>query len=186
MFRHKTESAIALAMASLLGLQAYGFYSMRRSIETRLSQIENGIESVRAADAALKSEIAAQAPKPEASTPKTNDTKTAPGTERRGRDRGLQAQLQKMLPPGTNLKEASSGFKNEREFISAAHVSKNLGIPFARLKAKITGSHAVSLEAAIRELRPDLNKAKAKAEAEKGQRQAIVTAKLARSASAGA
>jgi hypothetical protein len=173
MFTLKT--AIAVAMAGLLGLQAYGLYSLRRSMEAGLSRIENAIESVREADVALKSEIAAQATNAQASTPKLKDNKSSGKTERTGRDRKLQAQLQKMLPPGTNLKEVASGFKTEKEFISAVHVSKNLGIPFPKLKAKITGNHPVSMEAAIRDLRPDLNKAKAKAEAVKGERQALET-----------
>jgi len=83
-----------------------------------------------------------------------------------------------MLPAGTSLKEASSGFKNEKEFISAVYASKNLGIPFAQLKAKITGNRAMPLDAALRALRPDLGKAKAKTEMAKAERQAGETMKL--------
>jgi ribosome-associated translation inhibitor RaiA len=178
-------AAIAIALAALLGLQAYSIHSLRRTVETRLTQIENGIDSVRSADAALAAEVAAQPTKTQASTPAHKDA-IAAGTERTVADRKLQAQLQRMLPRGTDLKQAAAGFKNEREFISAVHVSKNLAIPFGRLKAEVTGKHAVSLEAAIRELRPGLTKAKAKAEAAKGERQAMETAKLSRSTPAGA
>ena len=172
------KAAIAVAMAGLLGLQAYGLYSMRRSMESRLSRMESAIESVREADVALKSEIVAQTANVKPSNPKPKDETASGKAERTGRDRKLEAQLQKMLPPGMNLKEAASGFKSEKEFISAVHVSKNLGIPFPKLKAKVTGKRAVSMEAAIRDLRPDLNKDKAKAEAAKGERQAVEGAKL--------
>jgi hypothetical protein len=175
MFTFKSSiTAITIGIAAFLGLEAYGFYSIHHLLEARLSRVETGIESVRAADAAIASQIEAQTPKKEATSAK--DAKPA-------RNPKVAAKLQKLLPPGTNLNDASAGFKNQTEFISAAYISKDLGIPFPRLKAKVTGSHAVSIEAAIRDLRPDLSKAKAKAEVEKGQRQAVATAKLGKSAS---
>ncbi len=48
-----------------------------------------------------------------------------------------------MLPKGITLNEASKGFKNQGQFIAALHVSQNLGIPFADLKAEMTGIRPV-------------------------------------------
>src|SRR5437763_17082148 len=49
----------------------------------------------------------------------------------------LRAKVASMLPRGTNLKTAASGFKNQGQFIAALHVSKNLNIPFNELKARM-------------------------------------------------
>jgi len=80
----------------------------------------------------------------------------------------LTAQLQKLYPD-MDLAAASAGFKNLGSFVSALHVSKNLGIPFDQLKAKITGDNAESLGKAIHELKPDVN---ADAEVKKAEAQA--------------
>ena len=66
----------------------------------------------------------------------------------------LAAKLQSLLPKGTNLQTASSGFKNLGQFVAAVHVSHNLGIPFSRLKAKMVGPPAESLGKAIQQLKP--------------------------------
>jgi hypothetical protein len=66
------------------------------------------------------------------------------------------------------LKTDATGFKNFGQFVAAVHVSKNLGIPFADLQAKMTGSNAVSLGKAIQELKPEAN---AKDEAKKASTQ---------------
>jgi hypothetical protein len=66
----------------------------------------------------------------------------------------LAARLQLLLPPGTTLAQAAQGFRNQGQFIAALHVSKNLGIPFAQLKAEMTGKDHDSLGRAIQELRP--------------------------------
>jgi hypothetical protein len=81
----------------------------------------------------------------------------------------LAARLQGMLPPGTDLTQASAGFKNFGQFVAAVQVSKNLGIPFDQLKAKMTGDSSVSLGKAIQELRPEVD---AKSEAKKAEQQA--------------
>ena len=75
----------------------------------------------------------------------------------------LATQLQGLFPPGTDLQLASSGFKNLGQFVAAAHVSKNLGIPFDQLKSRMVdnptlqeaGDSPVSLGKAIKELRPE-------------------------------
>lgn len=79
----------------------------------------------------------------------------------------LSENLSKLLPAGTDLQGAASGFKNLGEFVSAVHVSHNLGIPFADLKAKIRSGD--SLGQAIRTLRPE---ADFQAEVRKAQAQA--------------
>ena len=177
MFTFK-ESVTAIGIVAFLGLEVYGFYSIQHVIDTHLSRVETGIESVRAADAAIASRIDALTARQEASSSKA---RPVVGNGNLVVSPKVAARLLKMLPPRTNLNEASAGFKNETEFISSVYISKDLDIPFARLKAKVTGSHAESIEAAIRDLRPNLSKAKAKAEVEKGQRQAIEIAKLGKS-----
>ena len=41
---------------------------------------------------------------------------------------------------GVTLDQASAGFKNQGQFIAALHVSQNLGIRFANLKAAMMGT----------------------------------------------
>lgn len=81
----------------------------------------------------------------------------------------LAGQLQKLFPPETDLKVASNDFKNLGQFVAAAHVSKNLGIPFDQLKSRMTGDSSVSLGKAIKELRPEVD---ATGEVRKAERQA--------------
>ena len=70
---------------------------------------------------------------------------------------------------GMDAKTACSGFKNLGQCVAAAHVSKNLDIPFADLKAKMTGTSPESLGKSIQALKPAAN---SKKEAKKGQSQA--------------
>ncbi len=91
----------------------------------------------------------------------------------------LSTKLQSLLPPGTNLQQAASGFKNLGQFVAAVHVSKNLGIAFADLKDKMLGLNAdgttsttakpMSLGKAIHDLKPAAN---AKTESKKANKQA--------------
>ena len=81
----------------------------------------------------------------------------------------VAAKVQPLLPPGTDVATASSGFKNAGQFIAAVHVSHNLSIPFDTLKGKLTGTSAESLGQAIHQLKPDVNSAN---EAKKAQQQA--------------
>jgi len=50
----------------------------------------------------------------------------------------LEARLLTMLPAGTNIYDASRGFKNWGQFVAAVHISHNLSIPFADLKSRMT------------------------------------------------
>jgi hypothetical protein len=72
-------------------------------------------------------------------TPATEVTPTTP-TTRPVKNPKLESRLQTMLPPGTTVPHAMAGFKNWGQFVAAVHVSNNLGIPFADLKAKMTGT----------------------------------------------
>jgi len=57
-------------------------------------------------------------------------------------DSKLTSNLQSkgLLPAGTDLKDACSGFKNLGQCVAAIHVSHNLNVPFACLKADMTGT----------------------------------------------
>ncbi len=80
----------------------------------------------------------------------------------------LSARLEKLLP-GANLHEAAGGFKSVGQLVAAAHVSNNLGIPFAQLKSTMVGPPEKSLGEAIHQINPDVD---AKAEAKRAEKQA--------------
>ena len=70
-------------------------------------------------------------------------------------DQQLAENLGKLLPPGTDLQVAATGFRNLGEFVTTVRVSTNLAIPFDELKAKIVGGGEVSN--AIESLRPEVD-----------------------------
>jgi hypothetical protein len=72
---------------------------------------------------------------------------------------------------GQDAQTACNGFKNLGQCVAAAHVAKNLDIPggFEALKAKMTGTGAMSLSKAIESLAPNAN---SKSEAKKANQQA--------------
>lgn len=72
---------------------------------------------------------------------------------------------------GEDAATACGGFKNLGQCVAAAHIAKNLNIPggFDALKAKVTGSGAVSLGKAISGFAPSTN---AKSEVKKANHQA--------------
>jgi hypothetical protein len=79
----------------------------------------------------------------------------------------LGSRIEKMLPANMTLNTASAGFRNQGQFIAAVHVSQNLGIPFADLKATMLGTplpgsttaalSPMSLGQAIQQLKPFAN-----------------------------
>ena len=79
----------------------------------------------------------------------------------------LAAKVQALLPAGMTLNQASRGFKNQGQFLAALHASKNLNIPFAQLKAEMTGRDHDSLGRAIQELKQGTNANAAVSTAEK-------------------
>ena len=76
-----------------------------------------------------------------------------------------------MLPPGTNLDTAASGFRNLGQFVAAVHVAHNLSIPFDQLKSKMVGGK-MSLGDAVHALKPEMTTDSAKAEAKKAEAEA--------------
>jgi hypothetical protein len=88
-------------------------------------------------------------------TPTT--TTTNPIATRISRNPQLATRLTRMLPDGMTLATASSGFRNQGQFIAALHVSQNQGIKFTDLKDAMTGPSAMSLGQAIHTLRPSAN-----------------------------
>lgn len=67
----------------------------------------------------------------------------------------LAARLQALVPPGMTLETAAAGFRNQGQLIATLETSKDLGIPFADLKDRITAGQ--SLGEAIHELKPALS-----------------------------
>jgi hypothetical protein len=82
----------------------------------------------------------------------------------------LASKLQPLMPAGTNLQDAASGFKNLGQFVAALHVSHNLGIPFDQLKGKMMGGD--SLGKAVHELNPNLSHKQTKEAVKQGKREA--------------
>jgi hypothetical protein len=110
---------------------------------------------------------------PHASTRTTTTTVNPIAQKLQGKPLGNR--IQNMLPAGMTLDQASSGFRNQGQFIAAVHVSQNLGIPFADLKATMLGRSAsgastsspMSLGQAIQKLRPTADAATAVRRAER-------------------
>ncbi len=84
---------------------------------------------------------------------------------------GLTTRIQPLLPAGMTVDEAAQGFRNLGQFVAAAHVSRNLGIPFADLKQAMTGSHPQSLGRAIQTLRPSLTPDQVKQDVESAEQE---------------
>lgn len=103
--------------------------------------------------------------------------------ERMQNDPAFAKKIDKLLPMGMDAKTAEMGFRNRGQFIAALHVSKNLGIPFDQLKAKITGitvqangqttqSTPMSLGKAIQALKPTLTQDQVKDAVKKADKEA--------------
>src|ERR671920_122723 len=74
-------------------------------------------------------------------TPASSETRKPTQTMRTSaalpRNQKLVERLRTMLPVGTDMTTASSGFRNQGQFVAAIHVSNNLGIPFDDLKKRM-------------------------------------------------
>ena len=70
----------------------------------------------------------------------------------------LASVLKPIVPQRSTLTQSAMGFKNQREFITALHLSRNLVIPFDQIKIRITGDHRMSLSDSLRDIRPSLSK----------------------------
>jgi hypothetical protein len=88
----------------------------------------------------------------------------------------LKAKVTSVLN-GMDLKTAVTGFKNDGQFMAAVNVSKNLGIPFADLKAKMMGPPHESLGQAIHDLKPSVTEDAAKKDAETAEKEAKLALK---------
>jgi hypothetical protein len=103
-------------------------------------------------------------------------------------EKKLSLQLQALLPPRTNLKDACGGFKSLNDCVAGLHVSHNLSIKFNCLKWDVTGAKpagdvksceapwrdkGMELSKAIRELKPDANSRMEAKNAEKRAREDI-------------
>jgi hypothetical protein len=84
----------------------------------------------------------------------------------------LSARLAPLLPAGTNIQTAATGFRTLGQFVAAVHASHNLNIPFAQLQAKMTGPNAESLGHAIKDLQPTASNQTVKADVKQAKQQA--------------
>jgi hypothetical protein len=84
----------------------------------------------------------------------------------------LVSVLKPVVPQRSTLKQAAMGFKNQRQFIAALHLSRNLVIPYDQIKIRVTGDHRMSLGDSLRDIRPSLSKSMAKDEVKKAEQQA--------------
>jgi hypothetical protein len=108
---------------------------------------------------------------PTTTTPTTTTSTTTPNAiAQKLEGKPLGSRIEKMIPANMTLDTASAGFKNQGQFIAALHVSQNLGISFANLKATMLGkpvagstltltptSSPKSLGQAIQQLKPFAN-----------------------------
>ncbi len=86
------------------------------------------------------------------------------------RNERLTTRLQPLFPAGTDITAASHGFKNTGQFVAAAHVSKNLDIPFDEIKTRVASGD--SLGDAVRALKPKMDKGEVKRQVKEAERQA--------------
>lgn len=136
------------------------------------------VSSARTTSSAALQDATTKAPKGGNSTapPKTKSPKRGAATPNRvaatsptlPRNAQLVARLRGMLPAGTDMNVASSGFRNQGQFVAAVRVSNNLGLPFDDLKTRMVDRN-MSLGQAIHDLRPSAN---ATSEAQRATRQA--------------
>lgn len=110
-------------------------------------------------------------------TAKPGEMKVANSLERNPH---LSSRLTPLLPARVTLTDAATGFKNQRQFIAALHLSKNLGIAFDQLKTRMTVEPRRSLDDSLRELSPDMGKNLVRAEVDKAEAQAKDDEQLAK------
>ncbi|HYN08686.1 MAG TPA: hypothetical protein VES67_14990 [Vicinamibacterales bacterium] len=70
----------------------------------------------------------------------------------------LQKRLKDVLNQGTNVQIAAEGFRNGEQFAAVAHAARNTGVPFMVLKDRVVAKR-MSLAAALRDVKPDVNAA---------------------------
>ena len=107
------------------------------------------------------------------------DSKEGNFVSRIQRNPALTEKLQGLLPktgPNSTLAGAAMGFRSEGQFIAALHASKDLGIPFDQLKAKMMGNPpttpSMKLGQAIHALKPNFSEKDVDKEADKAEKEA--------------
>ena len=101
----------------------------------------------------------------------------------------LSSKLSSLLPAGTNLQAAASGFRNLGQFVAAVHVSHNLDIPFDQLKCTELATAAACpgvtvpaksshLGQAIQTLKPTMSSTESKAAAKQAEKEASADTQL--------
>jgi hypothetical protein len=168
--------AIALT-AAFIGVFALGV-AVGPSMTEKMSKIESSRASVESAQPSVEpAPLPAEAPravKPRARTT-TAAPKAAPSAERTestapvvsipASEPRLQDRLKPVLNRGAKMDVASEGFRSAEEFATVAHAARNTEVPFMLLKHRVL-TEGRSLEAAIRESKPDVD---AKAEVQRAQ-----------------
>jgi len=96
-----------------------------------------------------------QGPKGEATQAGRGQSKERGATEELRKNPRLAESVRDLLP-GQDLELASNGFRNFGQFVAAAHVSKNTGIPFNDLKTRLV-DRGMNLGEAIKDARPELD-----------------------------
>src|ERR1700740_2798115 len=95
----------------------------------------------------------------------------------------LSSKLSSLLPAGTDLQTAASGYRNLGQFVAAVHVSHNLGIPFDQLKCTELATAAACpgmavpsksshLGQAIQTLKPTMSSTDSKSAAKQAEKEA--------------
>jgi hypothetical protein len=128
------------------------------------------------------------------STPNTSPMGPKSPTTLLEQNTQLQKNLASFFPPGTDLTAQAAGFKNLGQFVSAVHVSHNLGIPFDQLRCtelgttkatesgltcptSVTNTSGMSLGKAIQTIQPDANSKQAVHDANRQTRTDLETSK---------
>jgi hypothetical protein len=103
----------------------------------------------------------AAAPKPAAAAPSDsgpdNSSQVKSINQILDENQVLTAKLQALLPADVNPHQACAGYKTLDQCASTIHVAHDANIPFAGLKALVTGKHSVGLEKAVGQLAPSID-----------------------------
>jgi hypothetical protein len=133
------------------------------SVLTKFQAPRAGTSTKATADRASAEQSASRVPLPATQPsdpreigPSPTDAVDRPRLTMAPRNAKLESRLRPLVPEHMTVREAAAGFGDQSQFVSAVHVSRNLGIPFESLKAKIIDER-MTLGEAIRDLRPDAN-----------------------------
>ena len=86
----------------------------------------------------------------------------------------LQARLKKVLRSGAKMDVAAEGFTSAEQFATVAHASRNTDVPFMLLKHRVV-EEGKSVEAALRESKPDVDASAEVAKAREQAREDVAT-----------